>query len=167
MSKSEELRKREFYDLAVKCKQFLEDHGFLVPTDTMAGHMAIFIQRERDALISQQVEVVVSKDRDELRKKIETQLSNFSYGSRQCRNCGGAGFYSSSPYSAMCSSCSGMGVEKLNWHALDEITTAVDAFVSEVIGEDDDPAGHTNREILNHFESRIRLRAEQRLKAGL
>lgn len=74
MSKSEELRKREFHDLAVKCKQFLEDHGFLVPTDTMAGHMAIFIQRERDALVSQEAEVVVSKDRDGLREKIGSEL---------------------------------------------------------------------------------------------
>lgn len=50
----DEVRLQEFYELAVKSKQLLEDHNIETITDTMAGHMALFIQRERNALVERE-----------------------------------------------------------------------------------------------------------------
>lgn len=50
-SNSIEDRQLEFYKLALKCKQFLKDHNIETFTDTTIGHMAIFIQEERDLLL--------------------------------------------------------------------------------------------------------------------
>ena len=49
---NEDERRIEFYNLAIQCKQFLVDHDIETVTDTTAGHMAIFIQKERDALLA-------------------------------------------------------------------------------------------------------------------
>lgn len=71
-----EREKQEFHALAVECKQFLAEHDIEMVTDTLPGHMAVFIQRKLKQLRQPRPTVEDAK----LREKIRKQISAAAFG---------------------------------------------------------------------------------------
>jgi hypothetical protein len=71
MTKEQELQ--EFYELALECKQFLKEHNIETLTDTLAGHMAIFIRKKTTTAPS----VKTPKERRHRKKPVYLQYGKW------------------------------------------------------------------------------------------